>query len=303
MPNVAHGDILKLDIQFGGGYSVNVGAAAGTGVAVVVFAVNMTGKNDTCIYIFFTYMYERDETSASVPPRVLIVSQEYNNRKKINLLLFTNIGDTLSKSPTGFETFFIIVDSDCCGVVSKPLSERSIIIPTPVIFDLVTGTTASIVIVVVSIVITPCYKSLWIIERMNPSVGLFFHWIGPSKLKKEHKDENTQPNDSNQRSRKTCCLQSLSTYVFPLLREYENGNMNRPRNDQWCQSHCMVYDRNLLRQICLMFYLKKFNFENDLSRLLIVGFFALWFIEYTLLQFGRPTKHISRISRCKTFGN
>ncbi|KAI9262973.1 hypothetical protein EDC94DRAFT_648205 [Helicostylum pulchrum] len=81
--------------------------AAGAGVAVVVFVVNMTGKNeiplfvvllafeskrterllkwffdelfisfspasftsDTCIYIFFTYMYERDETSASVPPR------------------------------------------------------------------------------------------------------------------------------------------------------------------------------------------------------------------------------------------
>ncbi|KAI9261827.1 hypothetical protein EDC94DRAFT_648487 [Helicostylum pulchrum] len=76
MPNIAHGDILKLDIQFGGGYSVNAGAgagagaAAGTGAAVVVLVVNMTGKNDTCIYIFFTYMYERDESSASVPPRV-----------------------------------------------------------------------------------------------------------------------------------------------------------------------------------------------------------------------------------------
>ncbi|KAI9274888.1 hypothetical protein EDC94DRAFT_579351 [Helicostylum pulchrum] len=120
MPNVAHGDILKLDIQFGGGYynsllcyktfdsymsgtnmllpstvyfcivvivpfikkrgtgsfgacvvGACVGAVTGVTVAVVavVAVVNTMKKNDTCIYIFFTYMYERDETSASVPPR------------------------------------------------------------------------------------------------------------------------------------------------------------------------------------------------------------------------------------------
>ncbi|KAI9268575.1 hypothetical protein EDC94DRAFT_691892 [Helicostylum pulchrum] len=57
MPNIAHGDILKLDIQFGGGYSVNAaagagaGSGAGTGVAVVVFVVNITGKNEYKIFL------------------------------------------------------------------------------------------------------------------------------------------------------------------------------------------------------------------------------------------------------------
>ncbi|KAI9262823.1 hypothetical protein EDC94DRAFT_659136 [Helicostylum pulchrum] len=59
MPNIAHGDILKLDIQFGGGYSVNAGAAgagaAGTGVAVVVFVVNMTGKNGKWDFYLFCF--------------------------------------------------------------------------------------------------------------------------------------------------------------------------------------------------------------------------------------------------------
>ncbi|KAI9245488.1 hypothetical protein EDC94DRAFT_665256 [Helicostylum pulchrum] len=59
MPNVAHGDILKLDIQFGGGYSANAGAGAdagaGAGVAVVVFVVNMTGKNGKWDFYLFCF--------------------------------------------------------------------------------------------------------------------------------------------------------------------------------------------------------------------------------------------------------
>ncbi|KAI9264572.1 hypothetical protein EDC94DRAFT_658540 [Helicostylum pulchrum] len=61
MPNVAHGDILKLDIQFDGGYSVNAAGGAGgaasasAGVAVVVFAVNMTGKNGKWDFYLFCF--------------------------------------------------------------------------------------------------------------------------------------------------------------------------------------------------------------------------------------------------------
>ncbi|KAI9254366.1 hypothetical protein EDC94DRAFT_651019 [Helicostylum pulchrum] len=99
-----------MAVNAGAGADAGAAAGAAAGVAVVVFVVNMTGKNeiplfvvllafeskrterllkwffdelfiffspvsftsDTCIYIFFTYMYERDETSASVPPRVII---------------------------------------------------------------------------------------------------------------------------------------------------------------------------------------------------------------------------------------
>ncbi|KAG0975661.1 hypothetical protein G6F29_011371 [Rhizopus arrhizus] len=142
----------------------------------------------------------------------------------------------------------------------------------------------------------------------------------------------------------------ITLVIFSLVREYENGNMNRPHNERWYQTHiwsmiesCFdkledieaiggeqynkqhtaplkfgaseakskIEDKSGTNFMNEGFYklprtlkdmldslLKEINFDHRSEAIRTVGFIHSG-LSSTLIELDRPTKYISRVSRCK----